>query len=172
MKKTKLFLLSLLFFALFVGHQSYAQFAFGGSIGSSVPLEKGDKAGFGIGLKGMYFLSPKLSAGLNFHRLGYSESSFSTSITAITPFINLFFTEEGFRPYIGLDAGVYRSTVSLLGISVSDSKFGIAPTLGALYNFTDNIALDINLKYGLIFQEGDINGYLPINIGVLYTIGK
>jgi opacity protein-like surface antigen len=173
MKKVKLLCVLLFFFFAFTQSEKVqAQLAFGGSLGTNIPIKDGQSAGFGVGLKGMYFVNPKFAVGLNINRLSYSGNIVNSSITGFTPFAHLFFSEEGFRPYIGIDAGIYRTTAAVLGISVNESNFGIAPTLGAFYDLNDNFALDFNLKYTLIFTEGSTGSSLPINVGVVYKLSK
>lgn len=194
----KLFFSALTLAATFFAatNDANAQIALGAQGGLSVPLGTfGDAAnvGFGGNLQGSYFVNPKLAVGANFSYYTFgaknvpSGISASATILGLTPNVQFFFTEEGFRPYVGTDLGYYilGSSVSGGGVSISTSEgyFGIAPHAGFLYSFSSNLALNFNIKYNLVFSgktetvsgvkvETSNAASLPINIGILYTLGS
>ena len=100
----------------------------------------------------------------------------SLAITAFTANVHYYFTEEGFRPYVGLDFGNYSASTKLGTASVSENYLGLAPTLGVLYGVTDNIDINVNVKYAYMLGktvndvEVDATTYLPISVGVMYKI--
>lgn len=185
MKKTVFAFLTLVALFFIAVNESKAQVAIGAQVGISLPMgDFGDayNLGFGGGLQGSYFVSPKFAVGANisYHTFGAknlpSGINITSTILGFAPSVQYFFTEEGFRPYIGTDLGYYSlgSSVSGLGTSGSASKgyFGIAPQAGFLYDFSSNLALNVNLKYNLVLSDPTNIGSLPLNVGILYTLGK
>ncbi len=182
----KVILSTIFLVSLFLlGNNAQAQIAFGANAGIALPLGTfgdGSSMGIGGGLSGHYFINPKFSVGANisYTSFGYKDVAGvkidgSTGILGFAPCVNYYFTEEGFRPYVGLDLGYYsvNSSVTVFGQSISASKgyLGLAPTVGFLYGFSDNLSLNVNVKYGMILSDPSAT-YLPINVGILYTMSK
>jgi outer membrane protein W len=185
MKKTFLVFLTIITLSFLAINESKAQIALGANLGSSLPLGTfGDayNLGLGGGVQGSYFVSPKFAVGLNisYYTFGAKNlpSGFSSTygILGFAPSAQYFFTEEGFRPYIGADLGYYSlsASVSSGGSSVSASKgyIGVTPQVGFLYDFSSNLALNVNIKYNLVLSDPSSLASLPVNVGILYTLSK
>lgn len=179
----KIILSTIFLVSLFVlGNNAQAQIALGANVGVAVPLGTfGDACtlGFGGGVSGHYFVSPNLSIGANisYTSFGYKDVGGvkfdgSFNILGFAPTINYYFTEEGFRPYVGTDLGYYNLSQSFGSGSISKGYIGLAPTVGFLYGFSDNLSLNVNLKYGIVLSDPNSLSYLPVNVGILYTISK
>ena len=90
-----------------------------------------------------------------------------------------------FKPYIGLALGLFFSTYSYkwsysyFGQTFNEegdqteTKFGIAPTLGFYYFLAATTMLHVAVEYGIIFQElGETSNlsYLSIMAGVAFAL--
>lgn len=165
-----------------ISNQSNAQISAGVTGGALIWSADGESITYPGGtLTLRYGISDNLRIGAN---LGYffkkeSETiegttfSSSTSWVPITGAIEYSFGGEKFSPYAGLDLGLYRLSASVdvegLDISVSDSYFGFAPTLGMMYNLSDNLALNANAKYHYILpgEEGEAQSLIGIGAGIV-----
>ena len=114
-----------------------------------------------------------------------NEDSFS-QIPVFLGAYYLIATRSNFRPYLGLALGVIFSTYSykwsetFLGqqyVSEGDNtetKFGIAPTLGFYYFLAATTMLHASVEYGFIFQKLEASSqlnYLAIMLGVAFALG-
>jgi opacity protein-like surface antigen len=172
-KVSSFFAKSLAFFALFVAllsisSQTQAQsFAVAGNLGFNLPIDN-QKIGFGAGLKGMYFPSPKFAVGASIQYLRYNYY-WDLTMTSYSAFANYYFTESGFRPYVGADLGLYSYRWEF---GYTDSSYlGFAPVLGVLYDFNDQWALDVNARYAFLAGSGGFK-FAPIQLGVHYYINR
>ncbi|MDR1679558.1 MAG: porin family protein [Prevotellaceae bacterium] len=159
-----------------------AQWKVGANLGLQVPTGTfGDVSGTGFGLaaNGEYLATENIGIGaqLGYYSFGEKESgSGSWSIVPITVTGKYYFMTEGLKPYAGLDLGFYSLSyevdLGILGanVSTSETKFGLAPVVGLQYDFSDNWALDANLKYNYITTSGDAVTSFGINVGVVYSI--
>lgn len=173
--------------------QSQAQVRVGATLGAGVPLgDFGDfaKTGFGGSAHVKYFLSEQFALGLNIGYYSFGGEDIevtlpfigtttiegaTTNIIPVTVAAEYYFTSEGFKPYAGLDLGLYFSG-SDAEDAEGESNFGIAPTLGFSYGLNESIDLNVNAKYNMIFGEdaaGETatNAFLGINAGILFNIG-
>ncbi|MDR1729134.1 MAG: porin family protein [Prevotellaceae bacterium] len=162
-----------------------AQWKAGADLGIQIPIGTfGDAYNLGVGgtVAGEYLVTESIGAGL---QLGYFSfggkeimgiETGSMSVVPITATGKYYFLREGFKPYAGLDLGFYvlsfesPDLFGLGSITVSETKFGLAPVLGLQYEFSDNWALDGNLKYNYVTASGDALSTFGINVGIVYTI--
>lgn len=179
----KLFLRSLLVLA-FVGVFGAAngQFQIGATFNGIAPLSPASisdayKFGFGGTLIGRYAVNDNLRVGLDvgfYSHSGKVSSDLSARFIPINAVLDYSFATEGFQPYVGVGVGLTSTTtkVSLLGTSVSttSTNFNLAPTLGFRYGLSDALDLDFNVKYNIIFGDGDSISLLPIGLGVVYKL--
>jgi outer membrane protein W len=184
MKKTFLAFLAIITLSFLAINESKAQMALGANLGASLPLGTfGDvyNLGLGGGVQGSYFLSPKFAVGLNISYYTFGAKNLPSGVSAnygilgFAPSAQYFFTEEGFRPYVGADLGYYSLSISgtgLGGASISKGYVGVTPQVGFLYDFTSNLALNVNIKYNLVLSDPSSLASLPVNVGILYTLGK
>ena len=158
-----------------------AQFVVGGHLGPAFPLgEFSDFAdlGFGLGGEAKYMYNENIAFGF-----GISWYSFGTGVedvnSNITPFLlsaeYLIPQTSGLTPYAGLGLGIYRVAVKFdfpgLNTTASSTRFGLAPTIGALYPLNDQIDLNVNLKFNFVFENGT-TFFIPLNVGVQVKIPK
>lgn len=187
----KIILGAFLFIAsFFVANTAKAQIAFGANGIAALPLgtfKDGATPGFGGGLVGHYFINPRFAVGANvsYISFGYKEYGFkidgSTSLLAFAASANYYFSDEIFRPYIGIDMGYSMLTSSVKGggmtFSISKGYIALSPTVGFTYDFSNALALNANLKYGILFSDpknilAPEASYAPLNVGILYTMRR
>lgn len=186
-----------------------AQIKVGANAGAFIPMGTfGDMAGtgFGGGLSGKYMLNDNMAVGLNagYYTFGEKDliiAKYKMSIIPVAANFTYYFGEGSFKPYAGLDLGMYMVktdvTIETSGLSDlfsdlsdlsdtdtsssdasssdtndSQTKIGFAPVVGCEYNFTDALGLDVNAKYHYIMTEGDASTGLAINLGLVYSFGK
>lgn len=155
-----------------------AQWKVGADLGLQVPIGTYGDAyglGFGFAVSGEYLVTESIGVGLQigYFSIGSGSGLYDTgmSLVPITATGKYYFMTEGLKPYAGLDLGLYRIGFDYgfgLGVA-SETKFGLAPVAGVQYEFTDNWALDGNLKYNYIAAEGKAFTTFGINVGVVYT---
>lgn len=180
MKKISVLLIAL--FAL-VSINIKAQIVGGATIGLQAPIgdfADGAKMGVGINLSGKYMLKENMAVGLN---LGYNkfggksfgfgewDLKYSYTMIPITGLFEYHFGGETVKPYVGADLGLYHfgAKIKSGGDSHSDGElyFGLAPVVGALYDFSDNLVFCANLKLHNVFGDGDTLSWIGINVGVI-----
>lgn len=163
-----------------------AQIKIGANAAVGMPMGdnmEGFNTGFGGGLSGKYMLNDNMAvgAGFNYIKMGSDVDGVDFTVMPITANYTYYFGTEGFKPYAGIDAGIYMTTfnmkmdLGMLGtteVEVSDSNTGFAPVVGFEYAFSDALALDVNAKYNYIMTEGDASTILGINVGIVYSLGK
>lgn len=159
-----------------------AQIKIGANAAVGMPMGTlGDvySAGFGGGLSAKYMLNDNMSvgAGFNYIKLGSDMEGVDFSTMPVTANFSYYFGTEGFKPYAGIDAGIFMNTFTMdLGIfgtaETASSDLGFAPVVGFEYAFSDALALDVNAKYNYIMTEGDASTILGINVGIVYSLGK
>ncbi|AFH47945.1 Hypothetical protein IALB_0233 [Ignavibacterium album JCM 16511] len=184
----KLLLIS--FVTVFAVTFTNAQSKMGASVQGGVFLptgDFGDAAGTGFGATGtfIYELSPmlQLTGSIGYARWGSKEnlpSGWEWSFSAIPVQVGLrySFGKGNFLPYVAAETGLSflssKVTVEYFGQTFtsdnSESKFGLAPGAGFLYKFNPKTALDVTLKYNMIFTEGSSTTYLGINAGVAFAL--
>ena len=155
-----------------------AQLNVGANVGTQILTGDGSMTGFGLGIGGEYLVMPNLGVGVN---LGYyimdREKWDDETITYFLLPVYLtgkyYFLTENFRPYGGVDLGLYkmgaRAKYNGISESNSDTKVGIGPVVGFQYDLSDNLALDINAKYYHVFDTGEFStNFVGINLGIVY----
>ena len=182
MIKSLKYLFSVCLLFTFMGAQ--AQFDVGATIGVQFPTGSfGDiaKTGFGFTVVGKYHLKENMAVGLNIGYYGFgvkdvgvSGYKATASMMPITALFEYQFGTGSVKPYVGADLGLYRFGVkeTYQGESFSSAKtyFGLAPTGGILYGLSDKLSLCANLKYNVVFSEGEDTAWLGINVGLIFKI--
>ncbi|MEQ9441534.1 MAG: outer membrane beta-barrel protein [Cyclobacteriaceae bacterium] len=186
----KPFLLSVIF-VIGIITSGVAQFSLGAHVTPAFPL--GDfgntaKTGFGFDVEGRFQMSEQLmgSASIGYESFGFMAAGFSNSnlsynITPITFSLLYILSEEAIQPYLGMGIGINRVAYEAFNLNVSDSHFGISPTFGLQFEANEQVHLDANVKYQLIFANNNGNPvsnlannivYVPFNLGVFYSFGQ
>jgi len=147
----------------------------------------GKEAGLGFGgsVSGEYLIVPNVGVGINIGYNSFSQKDhlgIKFSSLPITLNGKYYFATDKFRPYIGVDVGVfimgqsisYGSPAGIDSESGSSSvvDLGLAPILGFKYNLSGNLALDVNLKFTHTFDQGLPTSTVGLNVGIVYFLGK
>jgi opacity protein-like surface antigen len=134
----------------------------------------GADALFGLNIEGKYDLNDNMRVGVATGWYGESESdpdfgTFSYGIIPITASYEYRLLDSSFRPYAGINAGIYMVRINFFGLSASESQIGFAPVVGADYAISDNFGINVNAKYNYIMYEGASDGAITLNFGVSYS---
>ena len=160
-----------------------AQIKLGVSPGIQLQTEAGDDGlvGFGGAISGEYLINPNIGLGVNLGYYimdrekvgGYSATVYLMPATLTGKY---YFLTEDVRPYGGVDVGLFtagaRTKVERISKSYSETKFGLAPVVGCQFGLGNNLALDVNVKYSHVFVDGGSDGFVGINVGVVYSFGR
>ncbi|MCK8490423.1 porin family protein [Spirosoma sp. RP8] len=142
-----------------------------------------------------YFVKPNLAVGLNGRYFSQSNSAnfafdpgaglsgsakASFNFLIVTGQAEYFFSTSALRPYVGLEAGLYRAagTVEISNgyqtfkESASSADFGVAPKVGLQYALSPSLGLNADAGYHLIFGDGEIGKWLLLGAGVYFTFGQ
>jgi opacity protein-like surface antigen len=152
------------------GMQLSAQSSVGINLGMYQPNGTGADAQLGGQVSFKHNISDQIRIGGN---LGYYSKStellgikFVNSTMPITGLFEYSFSDATLSPYAGADLGIYRFGASIgSGNSSSSTFLGFAPVAGANYEISDNIALNVNFKYHMIFNSGGNSSAIGINLG-------
>jgi len=172
-----------------------AQFKIGLDIGAQLPM--GDfgkiyKMGFGGELNAKYMINENIGVGLGagyytfgakdellnalIDEYGADKMNDNFSIIPVVGKFSYYFGQNAFKPYLGVDVGLYMLRESISGevdgesdsSSDSSSKFGFAPVLGFEYTLTKNLGLDVNVKYNYILTDIKATTTVGISAGIVY----
>lgn len=83
-----------------------------------------------------------------------------------------------YHSYFGLQAGIallkdsysYKFNNQTFEQSNSETKFILSPIIGTYYDICDDFAIDLNIKYNMIFNEPKNFNYLGVSLGVGYNL--
>ncbi|MDR1678186.1 MAG: porin family protein [Prevotellaceae bacterium] len=171
---------------LFVGGVANAQIKLGIDLGLQVPMgdfEKMAEVGLGGNVNGEYAITENIGAGLSigYYKFSFKDNGFgedeSFTVTPVALNGKYYFMTEGLKPYAGLDLGMYFLSSTFENSEVK-GKFGLAPVVGLQYDFSDNMAINANVKYNYIMAGekeelgADALTSFGINVGVVYTLGN
>lgn len=180
-------LTSILALSLLFTLSSYSQIRIGAGIITGEPTGDGlDELNmlFGAEVNGQYFLNENVSVGLS---IGYMSASYGGIFDGIDASQSMlpihirgqyhFNPNNDFSFYTGLGLGMNFNTLSVFDESTSGSGFATTFRGGANYIFESGWGLDLNLGYCLLntkypdLSETSFDeSYIPINIGVFYTL--
>ncbi len=118
----------------------------------------------GFTIYGKYGINDNIRAGLSIStfskKTSYSGGPFTPAYTVtnrISPITltgEYLFLTDAFRPYAGLNMGLYTNRVNVNpGNNSSETGFGIAPLIGADYKFNENLFINLNFRYHLVFED-------------------
>lgn len=182
--------------ALLLSSQVKAQFQVNVNGNYLAPTESGSSFSDGLwggGVTLRYFVSPKLAVGLNGRYFTTNNSvnfdpgiggsgSFKASgnIIMVTGQAEYFFSESALRPYVGLEAGLYRAAATVeissgaqtYKASDSASDFGVAPKVGLQYAISPAFGLNADAGYHLIFSDGSTGKSLLLGAGIFFLFGQ
>lgn len=157
-----------------------------------IPIQSGgsfDNGQWGPEVTLRYFTSPHLAIGLNAR---YSTKSSSTefpsqSLSArdkftsisITGRVDYFFTQSALQPYVGLEAGLYKTRfkneitgATAYTVAFNDHYFLIGPKLGLQYRIIPSLGIDLAASYQLVPDRGSIDKTLLLGGGVFFNFGN
>lgn len=131
----------------------------------------------GLGLSAKYIINDSYVVGA-FGSLNISNNNVPGSTGLLTNYglsFEYLFQKSSFSPYIGSDIGYYNSSqASNFGFGGANNfrGIGIAPNLGVIYEFSETLSLDVNLKFHhIFFSPGDVNLF-SISAGIVYKFPK
>jgi opacity protein-like surface antigen len=111
-------------------------------------------------------IKEKVRAGVN---LSYFTES-GVTLMPISGLIEYKFNTDKLSPFAGVEAGIYRTSFSIFGVTASTSNIGFAPVCGFDYTLTDKINANVTAKYHYIMVEGGSMTALGVNIGIAYKL--
>ncbi|AUD01325.1 outer membrane beta-barrel protein [Spirosoma pollinicola] len=184
--------------ALLLSNNAQAQFQANVNGNFLAATEKGSSFSDGLwggGVTVRYFVNPNLAIGLNGRYFTKSNSaSFvfdpgsgtngsvkaSGNLLMVTGQAEYFFSESALRPYVGLEAGLYRAAATVeitngiqtLKSADNDSKFGVAPKVGLQYAVAPSFGINADAGYHIVFTEGDTGKMLLLGAGVYFVFGQ
>lgn len=132
----------------------------------------------GFTIYGKYGINENIRAGLSIstfsEKTTYALGPFNTvfevtdRISPITLTGEYLFLTDAFRPYAGLNMGLYTNRVNVNpGNNSSETGFGMAPVIGADYKFNENLFINLNFRYHLVF-DNPTNKLFSSEIGIGY----
>ena len=181
MKKATLVLLSLVALvsvSAFGQTPANGRISLGFGVEGALPLgDFSNASNFGIGGMGLiaYPVDPNLTLT---GKVGYmsfsSKASGGPSLHMIPVLVGARYflmpsiESTSMRSYIAADAGIYNSSVDLGGGfgTVSSTKFGIAPTVGAQFAAGAGMNVDVHVNYSMIFTDPSSTSFLGFGIGL------
>lgn len=137
-----------------------------------------------------YFVSPRFALGVNGRYFTRSQTytldggaivSIKAAIIATTGQAEYFFTTAALRLYVGVEAGLYRTSSTFDVVTpitnprtdkLSTNDFSAAPKIGLQYALTPAFGLNVDAAYQFIFNSGYTNKNLLLGAGVFYTFGR
>lgn len=126
----------------------------------------------GLGLSAKYIIKDIYVIGA-FGSINISNSNAIGSTGLLSNYglsFEYIFQKASLSPYMGLDFGYYNSSqTSFIGPAASNfSGIGIAPNMGIIYEFSETLALDVNLKFHHIFYSPSAVNLFSISAGIVY----
>lgn len=200
MKSTSKAILStvLLVSTLLLSGHAQAQFQANVTGNYLAPTKSGSSFSDGLwggGLTLRYFLSPNLAVGLNGRYFTTNKSASidfnpgagvggsvkaSANLLMVTGQAEYFFSQSALRPYVGVEAGLYRAAATVeitdgyqaLKSSDSASNFGVAPKVGLQYALSPAFGVNADAGYHVIFSDGETGKLLLLGAGVYFRFGQ
>ncbi|MEI6507102.1 MAG: OmpW family outer membrane protein [Bacteroidota bacterium] len=172
-------------FFLSLSFTSKAQYSVGVTGNYMIPSSEfgsAAKPGFGATVEIRKIFSDIIKAGIN---IGYASFENKNSDSKISPLIDgktltiipvtlsaqVYFNDNKFRPFIGLDLGWATANLKL----TTDAKnyFIMAPQLGVEYKLSEQVFIHLTAKDNLMFYErtahaSDLMSMVGINFGLTY----
>lgn len=167
---------------------SIAQFSLGVSGAPAFPLGNFDKVantGFGFNADAKYAVNENIliGASIGYNQFGANPAGFNLNnifnnidftIVPILASVDYLLATEDFKPYLGVDIGLYNASVDLGVFELSEASFGLAPKLGFIYAINDQLDFNADIKYHLIYADFSVLDvdivdnitFLPINLGL------
>lgn len=168
MKKLLLLTAMLCFMVLHV-YEAKAQFSVDAAFGMYKSFAKDSDGVFGVNLAAKYQLSDNLRAGIGFGYYSKSTTVFNIKVRSfvmpIVANIEYILFDDGFAPYVGIDAGVYSFGATSSGSTNSNAYLGVAPIVGVDFPLNDMLFVTGNLKYNFLPKENLKDGF-GFNIGL------
>lgn len=197
MKKFAIILVTLLVISLPSFGQNFA--AGIGAAGALPMGDFGDAVNFGFGGLGWgaYVMDPNMTLTFKTGYIMFGGKDISSGVPGVNetkmtqdwgmiPILvggRYFFMPEGDTRFYGsADIGLYMmmfsgsikttiaGTTTSSDIDESESKFGIAPGVGAQFKAGDNMNIDVHLNYSMIFTEGESTSFIGFGVGLEFSL--
>lgn len=172
----KIFILSF----VFISFSNFAQVKLGLNGNVFIPVaflnqNQNYSRAIGLGLSAKYIIKDMYVVGA-FGSVNISNTNVLGSTGLLTNYglsFEYLFQKASLCPYMGMDIGYYNSSqTSRIGNAPNFSGFGIAPNLGVIYEFSETLALDVNLKFHHIFEDKFGVNLFSISAGIVYKFGS
>lgn len=131
---------------------------------------------FGGTLALKYEITESFDMGLSvgYHRFSYSLEKQMNAMIPITATFENRFGDYAFKPMIGFDAGIYNfyhtekttNDTYSLNTTRTDTKMGIAPSVGFYINLSDAYSLCAIAKYHYACDDSNPYTYVGLNVGL------
>ncbi len=184
--------------ALFLSSQAQAQFQANVNANYLAPAESGSSFSDGLwggGVTLRYFLNPNVAVGLNGRYFTTNSSASidfdpgagvggsvkaSVNLLMVTGQAEYFFSASALRPYVGVEAGLYRSDATVeindgnqtFKLADSGSYFGVAPKVGLQYAVSPAFGINADAGYHIVFSDGEAGKSLLLGAGVYFMFGQ
>ena len=198
MKKMKILIISV--FALITSVSAFGQ-GFYTNLGYDVSFPMGNTKDFtspasfrGFTFSGGYFINDNLAVEFRWSwHVFYEEIPFDVyeegtraisgkqyrSINAfpMTFGAKYFFSDDGFRPYVGFGVGPYktrkRTEMGIYYVEDRNWHFGLTPELGFVYNFSTGVGIMTNVRYDYMMKAGNVGtqGNISLSVGFIFSGG-
>jgi len=174
MKYLKLLIFIGLVGSMFLSKKTQAQLYVNTDVGIYIPYVEAPQSQPGFLLEAKYGVTEYLRVGANFAYYFYYQSlstienyiNFTMPVTLVGEFG---YDLNDFRPFLGLNFGMYRQGSSAGNISASKSYLGAAIVPGFEYKLSYTFALNVNFKYHYIFLENNTFKAFGFNAGASFA---
>lgn len=159
--------------------QSMAQVSVGLNLGINKSTQDNAEALLGGELNLKYDFTDNVRGGANLGFYQKSEEALGIKVTSSAVPFSVFgeymFLEDNFRPYAGIHLGAFRAGGKVGNSSISETYFSLTPTVGADYMVSDQLGINFNIKYGVVFyknisDETDNFSTISPNVGVFFKL--
>lgn len=163
--------------ALTLSLAAFSQLGVKGGFALAHPIVDGNaNTHFGFDLGVTYDVTENIRAEVLLEYLSRTEKTETffgtletkTAYTPITVGASYLFLTDNIQPYVGVNLGLYRISSKFGDNKASKGYFGFHPKAGVSFEVADNIFIDANVKYHLMFDDGDNTSLIGGNIGVMY----
>lgn len=173
MKRILIIIISSLTLFILFTNESKAQLYVNTDVGIYIPHVEEPESQPGFLLEAKYGVNEYLRVGANFAYYFYYRNSsvigsYNNFTMPVTLVGELGYDLNDFRPFLGLNFGMYRQGTSTGNISASQSFLGAAIVPGFEYKLSEIFALNANFKYHYIFHENNTFKAFGFNAGASF----
>jgi len=172
MKRILIIIISSLTLFILFTNESKAQLYVNTDVGIYIPHIEEPQSQPGFLLEAKYGVTEYLRVGANFAYYFYYQSNSSDIFRNFTMPVTLVgevgYDLNDFRPFLGVNFGMYRIGSSDGNISASKSYLGAAIVPGFEYKISETFLLNANFKYHYIFHDTNTFKAFGFNAGASF----